>query len=56
MRSAIVMEVCACEMPFYFRSPWATKNNNHTKCTFYGIDLPDFDAATDDELRSFLGT
>lgn len=30
--------------------------NNHTKCTFYGTDMPDFDAATDEELCSFLGT
>lgn len=27
----------------------------YKKCTFYGADMPDFDIATDDELRSFLG-
>lgn len=26
-----------------------------TKCTFYGIETPDFDAATDEELLAFLG-
>lgn len=25
------------------------------KCTFFGPDTPDFDTATDDELRSLLG-
>lgn len=31
MRSAMdVIEVCACEMPFYFRSPWIT-NNTYVK-------------------------
>lgn len=28
---------------------------NYIKCTFYGIDTPDFDVASDDELRSLLG-
>lgn len=25
------------------------------KCTFYGIDTPDFDVASDDELRALFG-
>lgn len=29
--------------------------SRYTKCTYYGIDVPDFDAATDDEIRTFLG-
>lgn len=27
----------------------------YTKCTFYGVDTPDFDTASDDELMGFLG-
>lgn len=29
--------------------------SNYTKCTFYGIDTPDFDVASDDELQTLLG-
>lgn len=32
-------------------SPW----KSYTKCTFYGVETPDFSAATDDELCSLLG-
>lgn len=28
---------------------------NYIKCTFYGIDTPDFDVASDDELRALFG-
>ena len=28
---------------------------NYIKCTFYGIDTPDFDVASDDELQTLLG-
>lgn len=28
---------------------------NHIKCTFLGIDTPDFDVASDDELQALLG-
>lgn len=28
---------------------------DYTKCTFYGIDTPDFDVASDDELRALFG-
>lgn len=27
----------------------------HTKTTFFGVKTPDFDTATDDEIRSLLG-
>lgn len=30
-------------------------NDSYTRCTFYGMDAPDFDTATDDELLDFLG-
>lgn len=29
--------------------------DNYTKCTFCGVDTPNFDPATDDELIAFLG-
>lgn len=28
---------------------------NHIKCTFYGVDTPDFETASDDELVALLG-
>lgn len=42
---------------------WGTKSavegthpySNFIKCTFYGIDTPDFDVASDDELRALFG-
>ena len=42
---------------------WVTKSavesthpySNFIKCTFYGIDTPDFDVASDDELRALFG-
>lgn len=39
------------------RNPAETSEpySQYTKCTFYGIDTPDFDIASDDELRNFLG-
>ena len=27
----------------------------HIKCTFYGVDTPDFETASDDELVALLG-
>lgn len=31
------------------------EDEEHVRCTFYGIDTPDFDVASDDELRVLLG-
>lgn len=28
---------------------------NYIKCTFYGIDTPDFDVASDDEIQAIFG-
>lgn len=39
----------------YYAERNANKYANYTKCTFYGVDTPDFSAATDDELCSLLG-
>ncbi len=32
-----------------------TPYSNYIKSTFFGVDMPDFEVANDDELRSFLG-
>lgn len=30
-------------------------HREYARCTFYGVDTPDFDVASDDEFRSLLG-
>ena len=32
-----------------------SKYSNHVKCTFLGVETPDFETATEEELRSLLG-
>lgn len=32
----------------------ANGHRGYVRCTFYGVETPDFDAASDDELRSLL--
>lgn len=29
--------------------------SNHVKCTFYGVNTPDFETATDTELLTLFG-
>lgn len=37
------------------RDAESSSYSGHAKCTFFGAESPDFDTATDDELRSLLG-
>lgn len=39
----------------YAESSGEEEYAGYIKCTFYGIDTPEFEAATDDELLSLLG-
>lgn len=49
---------CVSENSLQYGSKSAVEDNhpycNYIKCTFYGIDTPDFDVASDDELRSLF--
>lgn len=34
---------------------YGEESKEHIRCTFYGVDTPDFDVASDDELWILLG-